>query len=186
MPDCKSCYDLVCSDESCAACRGGIRTLMITSDYQHTALAVAKDVGMIRPDAQMVVIDTRLSHSESQRPIPGMPLRRCHVLAVLPDCPVLMAIPGMPLLRCHIIAVLPGCPVLTGIPGVATPMGTALMASDSATAQSLVRRVLALKKRACSQSRALPVGNSRTASLLVEHAQDWCLGSRTAGHPVYC
>lgn len=67
MPDCKSCYDLVCSDESCAACRGGIRTLMITSDYQHTALAVAKDVGMIRPDAQMVVIDTRLSHSESQR-----------------------------------------------------------------------------------------------------------------------
>lgn len=67
MPGCKSWYDLVCSDELSAACRGGIRTLMITGDYQHTALAVAKDVGMVRPDAQVVVIDTRLGHSESRR-----------------------------------------------------------------------------------------------------------------------
>ena len=31
---------------------------MITSDYHHTAIAVARDVGMVRPQGQVVVIDT--------------------------------------------------------------------------------------------------------------------------------
>ncbi|KAL3159352.1 hypothetical protein ABBQ32_011303 [Trebouxia sp. C0010 RCD-2024] len=31
---------------------------MVTGDYHHTAVAVAKDVGMVKPDRQVVVIDT--------------------------------------------------------------------------------------------------------------------------------
>ena len=31
---------------------------MITGDYHHTAIAVARDVGMVRPQGQVVVIDT--------------------------------------------------------------------------------------------------------------------------------
>ena len=37
--------------------RGGLRTVMITGDYHHTAVAVARDVGMVKPDGQVVVID---------------------------------------------------------------------------------------------------------------------------------
>ncbi|DBA88976.1 TPA: hypothetical protein ACH3X2_000200 [Trebouxia sp. C0005] len=37
---------------------GGMRTMMITGDYHHTAIAVAKHVGMIKPQGQVVVIDT--------------------------------------------------------------------------------------------------------------------------------
>ncbi|DBB02797.1 TPA: hypothetical protein ACH3X1_013629 [Trebouxia sp. C0004] len=36
---------------------GGIRTMMITGDYHHTAIAVARDVGMLIPNAQMIIID---------------------------------------------------------------------------------------------------------------------------------
>ena len=32
--------------------------MMITGDYHHTAIAVARDVGMVRPQGQVVVIDT--------------------------------------------------------------------------------------------------------------------------------
>lgn len=40
--------------------RGGLRTLMITGDYHHTAVAVAvaKNVGMVKADSRVVVIDT--------------------------------------------------------------------------------------------------------------------------------
>ncbi|KAL0036849.1 hypothetical protein WJX77_002108 [Trebouxia sp. C0004] len=37
---------------------GGIRTMMITGDYHHTAIAVAKGVGMVQPGSEVVVIDT--------------------------------------------------------------------------------------------------------------------------------
>ncbi|KAL0030049.1 hypothetical protein WJX79_003470 [Trebouxia sp. C0005] len=41
---------------------GGLRTVMITGDYHHTAVAVARDVGMVKPDGQVVVID--IAHKE--------------------------------------------------------------------------------------------------------------------------
>ncbi|KAL0048212.1 hypothetical protein WJX82_010068 [Trebouxia sp. C0006] len=44
---------------------GGLRTVMITGDYHHTAVAVARDVGMVKPDGRVVVIDT--AHSEVLR-----------------------------------------------------------------------------------------------------------------------
>ena len=37
--------------------RGGIRTMMITGDFHHTAIAVARDVGMLASDSPVVVID---------------------------------------------------------------------------------------------------------------------------------
>ncbi|DBA85716.1 hypothetical protein WJX77_011623 [Trebouxia sp. C0004] len=36
----------------------GVRTMMITGDYHHTAIAVGKHVGMIKPQGQVVVLDT--------------------------------------------------------------------------------------------------------------------------------
>ncbi|KAL0024457.1 hypothetical protein WJX77_006172 [Trebouxia sp. C0004] len=39
--------------------RGGIRTMMITGDYQHTAIAVARGVGMIAVDSQVVVMEAK-------------------------------------------------------------------------------------------------------------------------------
>ncbi|KAL0027251.1 hypothetical protein WJX77_006828 [Trebouxia sp. C0004] len=36
---------------------GGLRTVMITGDYHHTAVAVARQVEMVKPDGQVVVID---------------------------------------------------------------------------------------------------------------------------------
>ncbi|DBA67665.1 TPA: hypothetical protein ACH3X2_001258 [Trebouxia sp. C0005] len=42
--------------------RGGIRTMMITGDYQHTAIAVARGVGMIAMDSQVVIME-----AESER-----------------------------------------------------------------------------------------------------------------------
>ena len=41
-----------------AACRAGTRTMKITGDYHHTAIAVARDLGMVKPQGQIVVIDT--------------------------------------------------------------------------------------------------------------------------------
>lgn len=38
------------------ACRAGLRTLMATGDYHHTALAVARGTGMIPPQGQVVII----------------------------------------------------------------------------------------------------------------------------------
>lgn len=37
--------------------RGGIRTVMITGEIHHTAIAVAKQISMIQPDQDVVVID---------------------------------------------------------------------------------------------------------------------------------
>jgi len=42
---------------------------MITGDYHHTAIAVARDVGMLRADAQMIIIDiprSRQPHADPQ------------------------------------------------------------------------------------------------------------------------
>ena len=39
-------------------CSGGIRTMMITGDYHHTGISVARDVGMLKPQGEMVIIDT--------------------------------------------------------------------------------------------------------------------------------
>ena len=39
-------------------CSGGIRTMMVTGDYHHTGIAVARDVGMLKPQGKVVVIDT--------------------------------------------------------------------------------------------------------------------------------
>ena len=50
---------------------------MITGDYHHTAVAVARDVGMVKPDGQVVVIDTahkdmlHQDHSAAQTPDAG-------------------------------------------------------------------------------------------------------------------
>ncbi len=38
---------------------------MITGDYHHTAIAVARDVGMVHPDAQMIIIDVA-KHGQPQ------------------------------------------------------------------------------------------------------------------------
>ena len=45
--------------------------MMITGDYHHTAIAVAKDVGMVSSAAEMVIIDVA-KHS-SQRQLPYAP-----------------------------------------------------------------------------------------------------------------
>ena len=46
---------------------------MITGDYHHTAVAVAKDVGMVKPDSQVVVIDTARHELQHDPPVPGTP-----------------------------------------------------------------------------------------------------------------
>ena len=46
---------------ACPECRGNIRTVMITGDYQHTAIAVAQDVNMLRSPEPIMVITTRKS-----------------------------------------------------------------------------------------------------------------------------
>ncbi len=49
---------------------------MITGDYHHTAVAVARDVGMVKPDGQVVVIDTAhtevLHHDQSAAQTPDV------------------------------------------------------------------------------------------------------------------
>ncbi|KAL0023496.1 hypothetical protein WJX79_002152 [Trebouxia sp. C0005] len=48
---------------------GGIRTMMITGDYHHTAIAVARDVGMLSTDAKMIIVDIARSvqpHADPQ------------------------------------------------------------------------------------------------------------------------
>lgn len=46
---------------------------MVTGDYHHTAVAVAKDVGMFRPDSQVVVIDTTRHELQRDARLPGTP-----------------------------------------------------------------------------------------------------------------
>ena len=46
---------------------------MITGDYHHTAVAVAKDVGMVKPDSQVVVIDTARHELQHDAQMPGTP-----------------------------------------------------------------------------------------------------------------
>ena len=57
--------------------RGGVRTVMITGDYHLTGLAVAKEVGMVAPQSQVVIIDT-ISPSELQDVRPAAKPRRTH------------------------------------------------------------------------------------------------------------
>ncbi len=48
-------------------CRGGMRTVMITGCHHTTAIAVAKDVGMVKPEADLLLIDT----TAQARPCPS-------------------------------------------------------------------------------------------------------------------
>lgn len=69
---------------------------MITGDYHHTAIAVARDVGMVKPGGQVVIIDTATqqqlrsessvlrSQVASTRPKTGS---TCHSLSVSPRIP---------------------------------------------------------------------------------------------------
>ena len=41
------------------ACRGAIRTMMVTGDYHHTAIAVARGAGMIPGDSRVVIIQSQ-------------------------------------------------------------------------------------------------------------------------------
>ena len=54
-------------------CRGGLRTVMITGDYHHTAVAVAVAVGMVKPDSRVVVIDTARHELQHGAQRPGTP-----------------------------------------------------------------------------------------------------------------
>ena len=47
----------------CAECRGGLRTIMVTGDYHHTAIAVAKGVGMVPPESRVLLIQTHAERS---------------------------------------------------------------------------------------------------------------------------
>ncbi len=53
---------------------GGVRTMMITGDYHHTAIAVARDVGIVKPQGMVIVIDT----ATSSQPILDPPLLTPH------------------------------------------------------------------------------------------------------------
>ena len=58
--------------EQCSAavlCRGGIRTMMITGDYHHTAIAVARDVGMFKPGVQVAVVDSNQQLQSEESPV---------------------------------------------------------------------------------------------------------------------
>lgn len=60
----------------CAAladCRGGIRTGMITGDHVHTALAVAKDIGMVKQAERVIVIDTVSQPELQSRAVARLP-----------------------------------------------------------------------------------------------------------------
>lgn len=48
-------------------CRGGMRTVMITGDHHNTAIAVAKDVGMVRSEENLLLIDT----TTQAKPLPS-------------------------------------------------------------------------------------------------------------------
>lgn len=39
-------------------CSGGLKTLIVTGDYHHTALAVAKQTGMVQPQTDIVIVDS--------------------------------------------------------------------------------------------------------------------------------
>ncbi len=45
--------------------RGGIRTMTITGDYQHTAIAVARKVGMIAMDSHVVIMEAKSERADS-------------------------------------------------------------------------------------------------------------------------
>ncbi|DBB14077.1 TPA: hypothetical protein ACH3X3_001037 [Trebouxia sp. C0006] len=45
--------------------QGGLRLMMVTGDYYHTALAVARGVGMVPKESRVVVIQTRAEHRGS-------------------------------------------------------------------------------------------------------------------------
>ena len=52
----------------CIGCRGGIRVAMVTGDNQHTAIAVAKGVGMADPSKPILLIDA--GRAEPRQPLP--------------------------------------------------------------------------------------------------------------------
>ena len=58
---------MCCLSEHDVLCRGGLRTLIITGDYHHTALAVARQAGMVPPDTDVVIVDTcKQAHAQSE------------------------------------------------------------------------------------------------------------------------
>ena len=40
-------------------CRGGIRTMMVTGNYHHTAIAVARGLGIVPQGGQLVIIQAK-------------------------------------------------------------------------------------------------------------------------------
>ena len=59
--------------DNVTVCRGGLRTVMITGDYHHTAVSVAKDLGMVKPDSRVVVIDAARHGVQHDAQMPGTP-----------------------------------------------------------------------------------------------------------------
>lgn len=51
-------------------CRGGLRTLMVTGNYHHTAIAVARGVGMVPPGGPLIIIQSRAELQSATKP-PG-------------------------------------------------------------------------------------------------------------------
>ena len=56
---------IVCCNHTCLSCRGGIRTMVISGDFHHTALATVRDVGMISPGSPIIVIDSDHCHTDA-------------------------------------------------------------------------------------------------------------------------
>ena len=72
-------------------CRVGVRTLMSTGDYHHTALAVARGVGMVPPQGQGIIIQAR---SEMSVAVGGS-----RASALKPDKPAQQSSPAVPTTR---------------------------------------------------------------------------------------
>lgn len=56
-----------------AQCRAGIRTMMVTGDYHHTALAVARGVGMVPTDSRLVIVQSQSEFRPSPKGLASMP-----------------------------------------------------------------------------------------------------------------
>lgn len=70
---------------------GGLRLMMVTGDYHHTAIAVSRGVGMIPTDSRVVVIQTcreRQGTAKVLRPKPEPPVAsNTHKAQRRPDLP---------------------------------------------------------------------------------------------------
>ena len=78
-------------------CRGGVRTLMVTGDDRRTAVAVAREVGMLSEQGPVLVIDT--TPSAGQQPTQQDPLRTSHHHADPALAPSIPSTPARPPLR---------------------------------------------------------------------------------------